>query len=154
AEASARGAVSPLPAPGSHRLGHPSVPPAPAPPSPRSDRTISAARSTCSGIGGQSMAGAKSARSPPITRGALRSLIAPLRAVLLPVPRPLAYSDGVIERLAAHDPRGRRLRTVPRIGPVTAAAFVATLDDVHRFRHAHQVEAYLGLVPRAFSSGD
>jgi len=86
--------------------------------------------------------------------GELRSLIAPLLAVMLPLNRQLAYSDGVIERLAAHDPRLPRLRTVPSIGPVTAAAFVATLDDVQRFRHAHQVEAYLGLVPREFSSGD
>jgi transposase len=37
---------------------------------------------------------------------------------------------------------------------VTAAAFVATLDDAQRFRHAHQVEAYLGLVPRELSSGE
>ncbi len=40
------------------------------------------------------------------------------------------------------------------MGPVTAAAFVATIDDVHRFRHAHQVEAYRGVVPRELSSGD
>jgi transposase len=56
--------------------------------------------------------------------------------------------------VAAHDARVQRLRTVPSVGPVTAAAFVATLDDVQRFRHAHQVEAYLGLVPRELSSGD
>jgi len=37
---------------------------------------------------------------------------------------------------------------------VTAAAFVATIDDVQRFPHAHQLEAYLGLVPREYSSGD
>ena len=48
----------------------------------------------------------------------------------------------------------RRLRTVPSVGPVTAAAFVATIDDAQRFHHAHEVEAYLGLVPREFSSGD
>jgi transposase len=86
--------------------------------------------------------------------GQLRSLIAPLLAVMLPLNRQLAYSDEVIEHLAAHDPRVQRLRTVPSIGPVTAAAFVATIDDAHRFRHAHQVEAYLGLVPSEFSSGD
>jgi transposase len=68
--------------------------------------------------------------------------------------RQLAYSDATIERVAAHDARVQRLRTVPSVGPVTAAAFVATLDDVQRFRHAHQVEAYLGLVPRELSSGD
>ncbi len=86
--------------------------------------------------------------------GQLRSVIAPLLAVMLPVNRQLAYSDQVIEHLAVHDPRVRRLRTVPSVGPVTAAAFVATVDEAQRFRHAHQVEAYLGLVPREFSSGD
>ena len=56
--------------------------------------------------------------------------------------------------MATHDERVQRLRTVPSVGPVTAAAFVATLDDVQRFRHAHPVAAYLGLVPRELSSGD
>jgi len=37
---------------------------------------------------------------------------------------------------------------------VTATAFVATLDDVGRFRDAHQVMAYLGLVPGERSSGE
>jgi transposase len=37
--------------------------------------------------------------------GPLRSVIAPLLAVMLPVNRQLAYSDDVIEHLAAHDPR-------------------------------------------------
>ena len=86
--------------------------------------------------------------------GQLHSLIAPLLAVMLPVNRQLAYSDEVIAHLATHDPRLQRLRTVPSIGPVTAAAFLATLDEAQRFRHAHQVEAYLGLVPREFSSGE
>jgi len=66
----------------------------------------------------------------------------------------VAYSDQAIERLAAHDARVQRLRTVPSIGPVTATAFVATIDDVRRFRRAHEVEAYLGLVPRELSPGE
>ena len=86
--------------------------------------------------------------------GPLLSLIAPLLAVMRHLNRQLAYSDGVIERVTAADARVRRLRTAPSIGPVTAAAFVATVDDVQRFRHAHQLEAYLGLVPRECSSGD
>src|SRR5436309_12887864 len=86
--------------------------------------------------------------------GQVRSMIAPLLAVMLPLNRQLAYSDQVIEHLAVQDPRVQRLRTVPSIGPVTAAAFVATIDDARRFHHAHEVEAYLGLVPREFSSGD
>ena len=43
---------------------------------------------------------------------------------------------------------------MPGIGPVTALAFVASLDDVARFHSAHQVQAYLGLVPSEYSSGD
>jgi len=86
--------------------------------------------------------------------GHLRSVIAPLLAVMLAVHRQVVYADEVIEHLAAHDSRVARLRTVPGIGPITAAAFLATIDEVQRFHHAHELEAYLGLVPREHSSGD
>jgi transposase len=46
------------------------------------------------------------------------------------------------------------LRSVPGVGPVTAAAFLAAVDDAQRFHHAHQLEAYLGLVPLEYSSGE
>ena len=86
--------------------------------------------------------------------GRVRSLIAPLLAVMGPLNRQLAYSDATIEHLAVQDPRVPRLRSVPSIGPVTAAAFLAAIDDARRFRHAHQLEASLGLVPREYSSGE
>jgi len=86
--------------------------------------------------------------------GRLLSSIAPLLAVMRHLNRQLTYADAVIEQVARGDERVQRLRTVPSVGPVTAAAFVATIDDVQRFRHAHQVEAYLGLVPRELSSGE
>src|SRR5262249_29331523 len=86
--------------------------------------------------------------------GRLLSEIAPLLAVLRQVNHQIAYSDGRIETLTATDARVRPLRTVPNVGPVTAAAFVATIDDAMRFRAGHEVEAYLGLVPRELSSGE
>ena len=86
--------------------------------------------------------------------GRLLSLIAPLLAVMQHLNRQLAYADEAIEHVAAQDARVQRRRSVPSIGPITATAFVATLDDARRFRHAHQVAAYLGLVPREFSSGE
>jgi transposase len=46
------------------------------------------------------------------------------------------------------------LTTAPSVGPITAAAIVATIDDVRRFRSAHQFEAFLGLVPGERSSGE
>ena len=66
----------------------------------------------------------------------------------------LAYSDERIEHLAVQDARVPRLRSVPCVCPVTAAAFLAAIDDAQRFRHAHPLEAYLGLVPGEYSSGE
>jgi transposase len=86
--------------------------------------------------------------------GRLRSPIAPLRALMRPLNAQLASSDAVIEQVTAAAERVQRLRPVPSIGPVTAAAFVATIDDVRRFRRAHPVEASLGVVPRELSSGE
>ena len=86
--------------------------------------------------------------------GPLRSEVAPLLAVKHTVNQPLAYTDGVIEAVTSSDARVQRLRTAPSGGPVTAAAFVATIDDAGRFHRAHEVEATLGLVPRELHSGE
>ncbi|MBI2469131.1 MAG: IS110 family transposase [Candidatus Rokubacteria bacterium] len=86
--------------------------------------------------------------------GRLLSEVAPWLAVMRHVNQQLAYSDEVIEAVTRPDARVQRPRTVPSVGPVTAAAFVATIDDAQRFRRAHEVEAYLGLVPRELSSGE
>src|SRR5882672_5414540 len=86
--------------------------------------------------------------------GRLRSEGAPLLAGMRHLQQQLAYSDERIIAVTQIDGRVRRLRSVPHIGPVTAAAFVAALDDVQRFRRAHEVDAYLGLVPRELSSGE
>jgi transposase len=84
----------------------------------------------------------------------LLSEVGPLLAVMRHVNQQVAYSDERIEALTTTDARVRLLRTVPSVAPVTAAAFVAALDEVTRFRGAHEIEAYLGLVPRELSSGE
>src|SRR5438128_4619008 len=86
--------------------------------------------------------------------GQLRSEIAPLLAVLLSVNHQLEWVDGRLEHLAQSDETVARLCTAPSVGPVTAAAFASTIDEVNRFRNAHQVEAYLGLTPSEMSSGE
>jgi transposase len=85
---------------------------------------------------------------------ALTATLAPLVSLLPPLQRELAVADARVAALAAADPAVRHLDQVPGIGPVTAAAFVAALDDVTRFQGAHQVQAYLGLIPRERSSGE
>jgi transposase len=95
----------------------------------------------------------------------LRSVVAPLLALMRPLNRQLTYSDERIEHLAVQDPRVPRLRSVPSVGPVTAAAFLAAIDDAQRFRHAHQLEGKSSRFPtvsagreasgaRVSSSGD
>ena len=80
--------------------------------------------------------------------------LAPLFAVLGPLNTQIAAADARLARLAAGDPAVERLMTVPGIGAVTACAVVATVDDITRFRSAHELEAYLGLVPSERSSGE
>ena len=84
----------------------------------------------------------------------LRAEIAPLLALLGPLSEQIERLDEQLSALAVKDERVKRLLTMPQIGPVTAVSFVATLDDAGRFRGAHQEEAYLGLVPREWSSSE
>src|SRR5207247_341785 len=85
---------------------------------------------------------------------ALTMVIAPLLALLGPINQQIEVLDKELGLIVAADGVARHLTTVPGVGPVTAAAFVATVDDVTRFRGAHQVEAYLGLVPSEWSSSE
>jgi transposase len=68
-----------------------------------------------------------------------------------------AQIDAVDEKVAQavqHDERVQRLTTVPSVGPVTAATFIALVDDIARFDSKAKLASYLGLVPREYSSGE
>jgi transposase len=65
----------------------------------------------------------------------------------------IAQADTELNVLAREDVRMRRLMTVPGVGPVTAARFVAALDDVDRFPNAASVASYLGLIPGENTTG-
>ncbi len=84
----------------------------------------------------------------------LAAELAPLFALLAPLNAQIAAADDRIAALTATDPAVALLTTAPSIGPITAAAIVATIDDVTRFRSAHQFEAFLGVVPSERSSGE
>ena len=85
---------------------------------------------------------------------ALTTELAPLFAVYAPLNEQITAADRRIAAAVATDPIAARLATAPGVGPVTASAFVATIDDITRFRSAHELEAYLGLVPSERSSGE
>jgi error-prone DNA polymerase len=55
---------------------------------------------------------------------------------------------------ARHDDTARRLATIPGIGPITASLISATVgDNISAFKSARHFAAWLGLVPRQFSTG-
>ena len=46
-----------------------------------------------------------------------------------------------------------RLRTMPGVGPITAATYVAVLGTPHRFPDSRHVVSYIGLAPSGYDSG-
>jgi len=80
------------------------------------------------------------------------------------VERQLVAIEALTEQVAACDQELRliattnedcfRVMTVPGVGPATAVRFVGAIDDVSRFKTAHEVESYFGLTPGEQSSSD
>ncbi len=81
---------------------------------------------------------------------AMRGLVAARDAVLAAV----AAIDADMKRLVRASDACRRLMTIPGVGPLTALAFTAAIDDPKRFRRSRDLGAYLGLVPRRYQSGE
>ena len=52
-----------------------------------------------------------------------------------------------------HNAMSRKLAGIPGIGPITASALVASIGDASSFKNGRQLAAWLGLVPRQYSSG-
>ena len=59
-----------------------------------------------------------------------------------------------LNAIGAADKRVQLLRTIPGVGPMLAEAVVALLDQPQRFRKASQISGYIGMVPKAFDSGE
>lgn len=79
--------------------------------------------------------------------------IAPVLDLIDALTEKIRLADTKVSEVAASETH-QRLMSVPGVGPVTAVAFVSTLDDPKRFHGPKQVRAYLGLVPREQSSGE
>lgn len=80
--------------------------------------------------------------------------IAPLLVTLESATAQIADVDVRLEAIVEADERVRKLTSLFGVGPITAIAFQATIEDPKRFRSARKAEAYLGLVPGEHSSGD
>jgi transposase len=58
-----------------------------------------------------------------------------------------------LDRIARGHPGVTLLRTIPGVGPRTAEAFLAYVDDPRRFRRTRCIGSYFGLVPSQDQSG-
>jgi len=82
------------------------------------------------------------------------------RSALHGIGSQLRSLESEVDRLEAQilawhraDDTSRRLATIPGIGPITASAIAAAVLDASLFRSGRQFAAWLGLTPRANSSG-
>lgn len=83
----------------------------------------------------------------------LRSLLAPVLASVTQLTEQIRVFDAAVDELARRYPATERLRQVPGVGPVTAVAYVLTIESPERFGHSRDVGAYLGLAPGVRDSG-
>ncbi len=84
---------------------------------------------------------------------AVRQLVADELAALDPLEERIAAYAAQIAAQARDHPSAQRLQGIAGIGPLTAAAVVATVGQPQEFRNGRQFAAWLGLVPKQHSSG-
>ena len=78
-----------------------------------------------------------------------------LREVVGTLSEKIRRLDATIEEVSARKyPVTARLRQITGVGPVTALAYVVTIEDPKRFRSSRSVGAYLGLKPKKYQSGE
>ena len=82
-----------------------------------------------------------------------RCLFSQLHDELIEIQHRLNPVDQAIKDLAAQDETCRRLQDVEGVGPLTATALTAAVGDARVFENGRQFAAFLGLVPRQYSSG-
>ena len=86
---------------------------------------------------------------PALARHAIEDLLEHMRAL---DERISAYARE-LEQLARASEAATRLMTIAGVGPMTALATVASVGPAHEFANGRQFAAWLGLVPRQWSTG-
>ena len=84
----------------------------------------------------------------------LSVLAEPLLTIIAAMTRELAQLTKRVLEIVRDEPVCRRLMGVPGVGPLTALAFRATIDQPSRFRRSRDVGAHLGLTPKRYQSGE
>jgi transposase len=82
-----------------------------------------------------------------------RVVLAQLKLELDQLTARIDEMDRVIRNTATEDEACQRLTTIPGIGPVTATALFAAIGNGAAFRKGRDLSAWVGMVPREYSTG-
>jgi transposase len=82
-----------------------------------------------------------------------REVFAELYQRLVDLDERLAHYDRRLVQLSRAMPGAQTVMQMVGVGPQTATAVLATVGDVRQFANGRQFSAWLGLVPRQYSSG-
>jgi transposase len=85
--------------------------------------------------------------------GTLRLLLAQLKLELDQLAQRLEEAEALIEQTVQENEACQRLVKVPGIGPVTATAVIAAIGNGAAFRKGREFAAWMGVVPREYSTG-
>ena len=80
-------------------------------------------------------------------------LVEDARAQWAELDRRIAAFDAEFVRWAKENEEAHRLTTIPGFGPIIASALVAAVGRAESFDHGRDLAAWLGLVPRQFTTG-
>lgn len=85
----------------------------------------------------------------PCGRGLFNDLYMQLKNIAIKVKE----YDQKIETICTHNPICELVCKLPGIGSLTATAIIALIGNINIFKSGRELSAYLGLVPRQYSSG-
>lgn len=84
----------------------------------------------------------------------IKKVIGCLLNILDALEQEIKELDKLVKDAARQDEDVKLLQSVDGIGPITALAFKAEIDNAKRFEDSKDVGAYLGLTPSQYSSGE
>jgi transposase len=96
---------------------------------------------SCAGAKKSAEAGYQATRNDSLMDANITALLEALASI----EAQLAKLDEYFGELAHRNEIAWRLISVPGVGPVTALAFIAAIEDARRFKRTRDIGAYLGL---------
>ena len=85
----------------------------------------------------------------PVLKNLLTSMLADFKNKSLLIQE----RETVLNELAKNNSQVKKLMTIPGVGMITATALIGKIGDVSAFENGRQLAAWLGLVPRQYSTG-